>query len=47
MADDLGPMVASLKIFQKSHQKSSNPHLKDFLIIFFEILSGATILKVR
>jgi hypothetical protein len=46
MADDLGPLVAPLKIFQKSHQKSSNP-LKDFIILFCEILSAATTLKAR
>ena len=46
MADNLGTLVAALKIFQKSSIKSSNPHLKDFSIIFCEILSGATTLKV-
>ena len=46
MADDLGPMVAPLKIFQKYYIKSNNPYLKDFLILFCEILSAATTLKV-
>ena len=45
--DNLGPLVASLKIFQKYYIKSGNPHLKDFLILFCEILSVATTLKVR
>ena len=40
--DKLGTMVAPLKIFQKSYIKSGNPHLKDFKIIFCEILSVAT-----
>ncbi len=39
-------MVASLKIFQKSYIKSGNPHLKDFIFLFCEILSKATTLKV-
>ena len=46
MADSLGQLVATLKIFQKSYIKSSNPHLKDFFIIFCEILSAATTFKV-
>ena len=45
MSDNLGPLVASLKIFQKYYIKSNNPYLKDFLILFCEILSAATTLK--
>jgi hypothetical protein len=45
MADNLGLLVAPLKIFQKSYIKSGNPYLKDFLILFCEILSVATYIE--
>ena len=47
MADNLGPNGRFAQNLSKYYIKSNNPYLKDFLILFCEILSAATTLKVR